>query len=119
MESESLKFMNHDSAKLDRFDGNNFSRWQNKVKFLLLVLKIAYVLDPNLAPIHEDSVAEQGHEQDKVAIEDLNRQRKKRTEDKELARGHILNTRRSNRQESSGRNWSSSTKLKKKVQINT
>ena len=92
MESESLKFMNQEFAKLDRFDGNNFSRWQDKVNFLLLVLKITYVLDPNLAPIPEDPVAEQGQEPDKAVIEDLNRQRKKRTEDEELARGHILNT---------------------------
>ena len=66
MESESLKFMNHEFAKLDRFDDNNFSRWQDKVKFLLLVLKIAYVLDPNLAPIPEDPVVEQGQEPDKA-----------------------------------------------------
>src|SRR5438270_7030865 len=101
MESESLKFMNQEFAKLDRFDGNNFSRWQDKVKFLLLVLKIAYVLDPNLAPIPEDPnlapipedpVTEQGQEPDKAVIEDLNCQRKKRTEDDGLARGHILNT---------------------------
>jgi len=56
------------------------------------VLKIAYVLDPNLAPIPEDPIAEQGQEPSKAVIEDLNRQRKKRTEDEELARGHILNT---------------------------
>src|SRR3954467_3803041 len=92
MESESLKFMNQEFAKLDRFDSNNFSRWQDKVKFLLLVLKIAYVLDPNLAPIPEDPVVEQGKEQDKAMVEELNRQRKKRAEDEALARGHILNT---------------------------
>ena len=40
--------MNQDFVKLDRFDGTNFTRWQDKMKFLLIALKIFYVLDPSL-----------------------------------------------------------------------
>ena len=40
-------------VKLDRFDGTNFTPWKGKLFSLLIVLKIAYVLDPNLPPIHE------------------------------------------------------------------
>ena len=35
--------------RLDRFDGSNFTRWQDKVRFLLTTLKIFYMLDPSLA----------------------------------------------------------------------
>ena len=45
------KMMNQDFVKLDKFDGSNFIRWQDKMKFLLTTLKIFYVLDPNLQPI--------------------------------------------------------------------
>ena len=43
-----LKMLNHELVKLDRFDGTNFSRWKDKMKFLLTVLKLFYVLDLNL-----------------------------------------------------------------------
>ena len=36
------------SVQLDRFDGTNFTHWKGKLFFLLTVLKITYVLDPNL-----------------------------------------------------------------------
>ena len=29
------KMMNQDFVKLDKFDGSNFIRWQDKMKFLL------------------------------------------------------------------------------------
>lgn len=92
MDTESFKIMNQDFVKLDRFDGNNFSRWQDKLKFLLTVLKIAYVLDPNLQPIPEDPKPVEGQQPDNDTIEALKEQRRKRTEDEELTRGHILNT---------------------------
>ena len=43
-----LKMLNHELVKLDHFDGTNFSQWKDKKKFLLIALKLFYVLDPNL-----------------------------------------------------------------------
>ena len=43
-----LKMLNHELVKLDCFDETNFSRWKDKKKFLLIALKLFYVLDPNL-----------------------------------------------------------------------
>ena len=77
-----LKMLNHELVKVDHYDGINFSRWTDKMKFLLTALKLFYVLDPNLMafPIASD--------------EDTNEikvQRKKREEDELICRGHILN----------------------------
>ena len=87
MGSESVmatfEMINQDFVKLDKFDGTNFTRWKDKLKFLLTALKIAYILDPNLSklptPTDEDT------EQVKV-------EHKKREEDEVVCRGHILNT---------------------------
>uniref|UniRef100_A0A2N9I2T5 Uncharacterized protein n=1 Tax=Fagus sylvatica TaxID=28930 RepID=A0A2N9I2T5_FAGSY len=78
-----FKMMNQDFVKLDRFDGMNFTRWKDKLMFLLTELKIAYVLDPNLSKLPEptDNDSDQ-----------LKAQRKKREEDEVVCRGHILNT---------------------------
>ena len=49
----SLNVMPQDLSKSDKFDGNNFKRWNEKVEFLLTTLKVRFVLDtecPN-API--------------------------------------------------------------------
>ncbi|GAV83162.1 UBN2_2 domain-containing protein [Cephalotus follicularis] len=92
MEAESIKVMNQNMVKLDRSDGNNFVHWQDKMKFLLTVLKIYYILDPYLQPI-EDHVPTTDETQSNVeALERVNQQRKKRGEDQLLSRGHILNT---------------------------
>lgn len=48
-----IKLMNQDLIHLNRFDGMNFTRWQDKLSFLLMALKISYVLDPELAPLPE------------------------------------------------------------------
>ena len=77
-----IKLMNQDLVKLDRFDGTNFTRWQDKLKFLLTALKIVYILDPELVSIPEPT------END---TEDLIAERKKRAEDNFICRGHILN----------------------------
>ena len=79
----SIKVMNQDLVKLDRFDGTNYTRWQDKMTFLLTALKVHYVLDPDLQPIPEPT------ENDS---EELKKERKKRKEDELLCRGHILNT---------------------------
>ena len=81
MEGETIKIMNQDLLRLDRFDGSNFTRWQHKVRFMLMAVKIFYILDPTLAPLlepKEDNIAE------------LVAKRKKREEDKLICRGHIL-----------------------------
>ncbi|XP_050875743.1 uncharacterized protein LOC127079406 [Lathyrus oleraceus] len=79
----SIKLMNQDLVKLDRFDGTNYTRWQDKTTFLLIALKIQYVLDPDLEAIPEPT------END---IDEVKKERKKRKEDKLFCRGHILNT---------------------------
>jgi len=78
-----LKMMNQDFVKLDRFDETNFTRWKDKLMFLLTTLKISYVLDPNLPKLPEPETDEDA--QRKV-------ERKKREEDEVVCRGHILNT---------------------------
>ncbi|RVW95654.1 hypothetical protein CK203_031529 [Vitis vinifera] len=83
MEGETIKIMNQDLMRLDRFDGSNFTKWQDKVRFLLTALKIFYILDPTLAPLPEPK------ENDKPQVVAA---RKKREEDELICRGHILNT---------------------------
>ena len=83
MEGETIKIMNQDLVRLDRFDGSNFTRWQDKVRFLLTTLKIFYILDPTLAPLPEPK------ENDTPQVVAA---RKKREEDEFICRGHILNT---------------------------
>ena len=77
-----IKLMNQDFVRLDRFDGANFTRWKDKLKFMLIALKIYYVLDPDLPPISQPS--------DKDTNEKM-AERKKREEDEIICRGHILN----------------------------
>ncbi|KAL6350507.1 hypothetical protein AAG906_019154 [Vitis piasezkii] len=96
MEGETIKIMNQDLVRLDRFDGFNFTRWQDKVRFLLTALKIFYILDPTLAPLPEPK--ENDTPQVVVA-------RKKREEDELICRGRF------------GRLLKTSTKPRKKLQI--
>ena len=77
-----IKLMNQELVKLDRFDRTNFMRWQDKLKFLLTALKIFYVLDPELAAIPEPT------EED---TKERRAERKKRQEDELICRGHVLN----------------------------
>ena len=78
-----LKMLNHELVKFDCFNGTNFSRWKDKMKFLLIALILFYVSDPNLVsfPIASDK------DTDEIKV-----QRKKREEDELICRGHILNT---------------------------
>ena len=78
-----LKMLNHELVKLDRFDGTNFSRWKDKMKFLLTTLKLFYVLDPNLMSFPTVSNED---------TDEIKAQRKKQEEDELICRGHILNT---------------------------
>lgn len=79
----SFKVINQDFVKLDRFNGTNFNRWQDKMMFLLTALKILYVLDPKLQPFLDPSNADTYN----IRID-----RKKREEDELICRGYILNT---------------------------
>ena len=79
---ESKAVMNQEFVKLDRFDGTNFTRWKDKMMFLLTALKISYILNPaltNLSPQNSDK------------DEQTKKDRSKCEEDELLCRGHILN----------------------------
>ena len=82
MEGETIKIMNQDLVRVDRFDGYNFTMWQEKVRFLLMALKICYILDPALAPLPEPK------EDDTAKVV---AKRKKMEEDKLICKDHILN----------------------------
>jgi hypothetical protein len=69
--------------QLDHFDGMNYTRWMDKMVFLLTSLKICYILDPNLPTLPEP-------QEDKFVT--VKTGRLKRKEYKVLCRGHILNT---------------------------
>jgi hypothetical protein len=75
--------MNQDFVKLDKFDGTNFTHWQDKMKFLLIALKIFCVLDPSLNSLPDPTP----EDTDVVKAE-----RKKREDDELVCKGHILNT---------------------------
>ncbi|GJW70582.1 zinc finger, CCHC-type containing protein [Tanacetum coccineum] len=44
-QSAGLKMFGSDTIKLDRMDGMNFTRWKEKIKFLLTTFKVYYVLE--------------------------------------------------------------------------
>ena len=77
-----LQFTTKDFVRFDRFDGTNFVRWQDKIRFLLITLKAFYVLDKDLKKL------EATKEND---TQEVIKEMKKREEDKLICRGHILN----------------------------
>ncbi|GJZ50586.1 viral movement protein [Tanacetum coccineum] len=84
-----FRMMNQECVKLDKFDGCTYTRWAEKMKFLLIVLKIYYVLDPELPPIAANPVPEPGKPMDEKKISELEKQRMIRKEDETLCCGHI------------------------------
>ncbi|GAV90549.1 hypothetical protein CFOL_v3_33958 [Cephalotus follicularis] len=128
MDSESFKMINWDFVKLDHFYGNNFSRRQEKMKFLLTVLKIAYVLDPSFQPVPEDPQPIEGQQPDAAILEPIERAKEKkglkmRNLLRDISSIHYLIvfttfTPTLNLQENYGRCWSSNIKLRRKVLIN-
>ncbi|KAG6675770.1 hypothetical protein I3842_15G120600 [Carya illinoinensis] len=78
-----LKMMNQDFIKLERFDGMNFTRWKDKLIFILTTSKISYVLDSNLPVLSKPK----SEDNDQIKAEC-----KKCKEDEVVCRGHILNT---------------------------
>ncbi|GKC89781.1 hypothetical protein Tco_1150430 [Tanacetum coccineum] len=84
-----FRMMNQECVKLDKFDGCTYTRWAEKMKFLLIVLKIYYVLDPELPPIPANPVPEPSKPMDEKKISELEKQRMIRKEDETLCCGHI------------------------------
>ncbi|GKA26406.1 hypothetical protein Tco_0712515 [Tanacetum coccineum] len=63
-----------DTIKLDRMDGMNFTRWKEKMKFLLTAFEVYYVVEgPQMGVLTEE-------------------EQRKRDQDKTLCRGYILST---------------------------
>ncbi|XP_024965792.1 uncharacterized protein LOC112505993 [Cynara cardunculus var. scolymus] len=77
--SESVKDMTSKFNKLEKFQGNDFRRWQKKMHFLLTTLKVVYVLSTPMPELMEDETLEQ------------TRKRNKWENDDYICRGHILN----------------------------
>ncbi|GJW28530.1 zinc finger, CCHC-type containing protein, partial [Tanacetum coccineum] len=90
--SSNLCIMNQEFVKLDKFDGCNYTRWADKMKFSFIALKIFYVLDPLLALILANPIAAEGEEVDQNEVLELEKQRMIRKEDKTLYCGHINNS---------------------------
>lgn len=86
--TSAYKVINQDFVKLDRFDGTNFNRWKDKMLFLLTVLNVAYVLDPDDNSVENTT---DGATPEEIAKE-AELKKKKREEDEFTCRGHILNT---------------------------
>ncbi|GJU19097.1 zinc finger, CCHC-type containing protein [Tanacetum coccineum] len=74
-----VKEMTTNFGKLDKFEGQDFRRWQKKMHFLLTTLKVVYVLTTPMPELLEDDTVE--------AI----RRRAKWENDDYICRGHILN----------------------------
>ncbi|GJX46068.1 hypothetical protein Tco_0271258 [Tanacetum coccineum] len=73
-QSADLRMFESDTIKLDRMDGMNFTRWKKKMKFLLTVFKVYYVLEgPPVGVMTEE-------------------EQRKREQDETLCRGYILST---------------------------
>lgn len=53
MNMGSIKVMNQDPIKLDQFDDNNFTCWQDKITYLFTILGLSYILSLDLASLVE------------------------------------------------------------------
>nr|KAJ0200496.1 hypothetical protein LSAT_V11C600308410 [Lactuca sativa] len=79
---DSVKEMTSKFEKLNKFEGQDFHRWQKKMKFLLTTLKVVYVLSTPMLVLPE-SVEDEPLE--------ATRRRSKWENDDYICRGHILN----------------------------
>ena len=57
--ASSLRDLATNIVKLERFDGENFMRWQKKMHFLLTTIQVAYVLTSDPPREHNDETVEQ------------------------------------------------------------
>nr|GEV65236.1 glucose-6-phosphate isomerase 1, chloroplastic [Tanacetum cinerariifolium] len=69
-----LRMFGKDTIKLDIMDGMNFTRWKEKMKFLLTAFKVYYVIEGSLVGMMTEE-EQRKHEQDET-----------------LCRGYILST---------------------------
>ncbi|XP_057419439.1 uncharacterized protein LOC130713668 [Lotus japonicus] len=74
-----VKEMTTKFGKLDKFQGQDFRRWQKKMHFLLTTLKVVYVLSTPIPELLEEET-----------VENI-RSRSKWENDDYICRGHILN----------------------------
>ena len=74
-----IKEMTTKFGKLDKFQGQDFRRWQKKMHFMLTTLKVVHVLSTPIPEPREDE-----------SVEDI-RRRSKWENDDYICRGHILN----------------------------
>ena len=81
--NKSLIEMSSKFSKLDKFEGMDFRRWQKKMKFLLVTLRVGYVLN---TPMPEKLFGD-GDVETAVSA----RARSKWENDDFICRGHILN----------------------------
>nr|GEY63847.1 hypothetical protein [Tanacetum cinerariifolium] len=79
MAGNTVKEMTTNFGKLDKFEGHHFRRWQKKMHFLLMMLKVVYVLTTPMPKLVKDATVE--------AI----RIRAKWENDDYICRRHILN----------------------------
>nr|KAJ0189301.1 hypothetical protein LSAT_V11C800397780 [Lactuca sativa] len=79
---DSVKDMTSKFDKLNKFEGQDFRRWQKKMHFLLTTLKVVYVLSTPM-PVLLESVEDEPLE--------ATRRRSKWENDDYICRGHILN----------------------------
>jgi len=74
-----VKEMTTNFGKLDKFQGQDFRRWQKKMHFMLTMLKVVHVLSTPIPELLEEDT-----------VENL-RRRSKWENDDYICRGHILN----------------------------
>ncbi|CAM8952908.1 unnamed protein product [Rhodiola kirilowii] len=79
MSAASVREMTANFGKLEKFEGVNFRRWQQKMHFLLTNLKVVHVLSSPIPEAGEDAPI------------DAIRKRSKWENDDYICRGHILN----------------------------
>ncbi|XP_071728982.1 uncharacterized protein [Rutidosis leptorrhynchoides] len=79
MYGETVKETTSKFAKLEKFEGVNFRRWQQKMRFLLTTLKVVHVLSTPMPELPEDATLDQIRRRNKWDNDDF------------ICRGHILN----------------------------
>nr|GEV26859.1 hypothetical protein [Tanacetum cinerariifolium] len=79
MDGNTVKDVTINFGKLDKFEGNDFRRWQKKIHFLLMTLKVVYVLTTPMPKLVKDATVE------------ATRIRAKWENDDYICMGHILN----------------------------